>query len=102
MFSVETSRTLDSSLNSAEAPSVTSGDAANTESAGYQLVPYKPSPVLPVFQEEKRLFEFAGKEWMVHQQWNDVGLASVVWEAVSIVFLLLYVIIISPQILFML
>ena len=55
------------------------GDGA----AGYQLVPYKPNPILSVFHEVKRLFIFGGVEWTIHQQWNDVGLASVVWEAVS-------------------
>ena len=83
MFVVETSYNPDSSQNLAKEPTTTSDDAMNNETAGYQLVPYKPSPVLPVFQEEKRSFKFAGKEWIVHQQWNDVGLASVVWEAVS-------------------
>lgn len=86
MFAMETSTKSDSkqsSQNSVESPSTTSDDARNNETTGYELVPYKPSPVLPVFQEEKRLFKFAGKEWTVHQQWNDVGLASVVWEAVS-------------------
>lgn len=59
-----------------------SGTGENTE---YQLVPYRPSPVLSVFHEMERSFTFAGKEWTIHQQWNDVGLASVVWEAVSTV-----------------
>ena len=72
-----------SSQNLVERLSTTSDGAMNSETTGYELVPYKPSTVLPVFQEEKRLFNFAGKEWTVHQQWNDVGLASVVWEAVS-------------------
>ena len=98
MFSrQQTSPNSDLNQNSinTEDPTATAftNDATCTDSEGggcYQLVPYKPSPVLPVFQEEKRSFEFAGKEWSVHQQWNDVGLASVVWEAVSIVSLLLY------------
>ena len=83
MLTVETSRRSVSSHNSVDDPITTSADAINSESAGYQLVPYKPSPILPVFQEEKRSFRFAGKEWTVLQQWNDVGLAAVVWEAVS-------------------
>lgn len=96
MFAVETSPSSDSNQNSIniEDPTTTAfrDDATDSERGGcYQLVPYKPSPVLPVFQEEKRSFEFAGKEWSVHQRWNDVGLASVVWEAVSIVSLSLFV-----------
>jgi hypothetical protein len=91
MLAVETSPNSDPSQNSGniEDPTTTAAtidDATGSERAGcYQLVPYKPSPVLPVFQEEKRSFEFAGKEWTVYQQWDDVGLAAVVWEAVSIV-----------------
>lgn len=83
MFTVETSQRSVSSHNSVDDSITTSTDAVNSGSAGYQLVPYKPSPILPVFQEEKRSFRFAGKEWTVLQQWNDVGLAAVVWEAVS-------------------
>lgn len=95
MFAVETSgHSSQNSINiDSEDPTTTAAtidDATGSERAGcYQLVPYKPSPVLPVFQEEKRSFEFAGKEWSVHQQWDDVGLAAVVWEAVSIVCVLL-------------
>jgi len=52
----------------------------------YQLVPYEPESVnsiLPTFHQERRSFKLAGKEWIIRQQWADVGVASVVWEAVS-------------------
>ena len=47
-----------------------------------QLVPYEPVRFLP-FQDNQREFVFAGKEWVIVQQWNEIGLAAVVWEAVS-------------------
>ena len=50
-----------------------------------QLVPYEPVRFLP-FQDNQREFVFAGKEWVIVQQWNEIGLAAVVWEAVSLKF----------------
>ena len=51
----------------------------------YQLVLYEPtSRILPMFHEKRRKFEFSGKKWTILQQWDDIGVASVVWEAVSI------------------
>ena len=47
-----------------------------------QLVPYEPVRFLP-FQDPKREFVFASRKWVIVQQWNEIGLAAVVWEAVS-------------------
>ena len=83
---------VESSISVTESPSQNSRDGTLTSApagnggktaTGYELVPYQPSPVLPMFHEAKRSFEFAGKGWTIHQQWNDVGLAAVVWEAVK-------------------
>lgn len=51
----------------------------------YDVVPYKPAQlgILPMFSEESRKFEFAGKTWQIKQQWEEIGVASVVWESVS-------------------
>ena len=52
----------------------------------YQLVPYEPrhvNVILPTFHEEQRSFNLADKEWIIEQQWSDIGVAAVVWEAVS-------------------
>ena len=49
-----------------------------------QLALYQPSKVLPIFQEKKREFEIAGRKWIIVQQWNEIGLAAVIWEAVCV------------------
>lgn len=50
----------------------------------FQLVLYQPNVALPIFQEEQREFQIAGRTWRIVQQWNQIGLAAVVWEAVGI------------------
>lgn len=60
-----------------------SSSSLGVDASKFQLMPYRPSPILSEFHEVQRSFEFAGKTWTIHQQWDDVGLASVVWEAVS-------------------
>ena len=52
--------------------------------ACYQLVPYQPPAILPMFEQKTRNFEFVGKSWTVKQDWEDIGVASVVWESVSL------------------
>ena len=87
MSAVESStpNTDSSSHNSVEDTiSCTSTEQCRSGCNGYELVPYQPSLVLPVFHEAERSFEFAGKVWTIHQHWNDVGLAAVVWEAVRV------------------
>ena len=85
-MSMESSTTCSSN---SEAPKWNSPrESSFKDAADFQLVPYQPSPILSEFHQVKRSFEFAGKVWTVHQQWNDVGLASVVWEAVSYLSLL--------------
>lgn len=49
----------------------------------YQVVPYQPKSILPMFEQKSRSFEFAGKTWVVIQEWEEIGVASVVWEPVS-------------------
>lgn len=57
----------------------------------FQLVPYKPSSkILPMFHEKTRVFDFAGKQWTIMQQWDEIGVASVVWEAVSTIMLFIH------------
>ena len=48
-----------------------------------EVVPYNPVSILPVFEERQREFHFAGRKWVVAQQWSELGVAAVVWEAVS-------------------
>ena len=46
------------------------------------LVPYDPSTaILSPFYAKERTFEFAGKTLTVFQNWNDVGVAAVIWDA---------------------
>lgn len=46
------------------------------------IVPYDSSAVfLSPFHAKERSFEFAGRTLTVFQNWNDVGVAAVVWDA---------------------
>jgi len=46
------------------------------------LVPYDPSAaILSPFLAKERTFEFAGRTLTVFQNWNDVGVAAVIWDA---------------------
>ena len=46
------------------------------------LVPYDPSTaILSPFYAKERTFEFAGRTLTVFQNWNDVGVAAVIWDA---------------------
>ena len=52
----------------------------------YQVVPYRAdhgNTILPMFHQENRSFNFSGKEWIIKQQWEEIGVAAVVWESVS-------------------
>ena len=69
--------------SSAYVPSNTCGTRSNNPSHCNQLVLYQPSNVLPIYQE-KREFEIARRKWMIVQQWNEIGLAAVIWEAVCV------------------
>ena len=67
-----------------QAPTSDAGDhSTHDEIQCQQLVPYEPVRFLP-FQDLKREFVFASKKWVILQQWNEIGLAAVVWEAVRI------------------
>lgn len=59
------------------------GVSQSTQNArNYQVVPYVSVVPEPLLEAERR-FEFARREWVVEQRWNQIGLAAVVWEAVS-------------------
>ena len=46
------------------------------------LVPYEPSAaILSPFHAKERTFEFAGRTLTVFQNWNDIGVAAVIWDA---------------------
>ncbi len=49
-------------------------------SSCHQLVLYQ--PVFPVLQQDERQFEIVGKKWNIRQQWDQIGLSAVIWEAV--------------------
>jgi hypothetical protein len=49
------------------------------------VVPYQPSLILPMFAEHIRNFDIAGKSWAIQQRWDEMGVASVVWEPVGLV-----------------
>lgn len=50
----------------------------------YEVVAYQPSRILPMFDQHTRSFDIAGKEWVIQQRWDDIGVASVVWEPVGL------------------
>lgn len=46
------------------------------------IVPYDSSAVfLSSFHAKERSFEFGGRTLTIFQNWNDVGVAAVVWDA---------------------
>ena len=47
-----------------------------------QLVVYSPPQFLQPLRERERRVEFAGREWVIQQNWDSVGVAAVVWEPV--------------------
>lgn len=50
------------------------------------LVPYnKNNDVLSIFNQPEREFNFAGQKLKISQDWNKLGVAAVVWDAVSVV-----------------
>ena len=48
-----------------------------------QLVLYDPPRVLQPLHERERRVCFGGREWVIQQHWESVGVAAVIWEAVS-------------------
>ncbi|XP_078358356.1 protein N-lysine methyltransferase METTL21A-like [Oculina patagonica] len=53
-----------------------------TNTSEMAIVPYDSSAVfLSSFHAKERSFEFAGRTLTVFQNWNDVGVAAVVWDA---------------------
>lgn len=61
------------------------GENLQLDNTCSQVVPYRPhyiSTILPMFHQEQRPFQFAGKEWVIKQQWDEIGVAAVVWESV--------------------
>lgn len=50
------------------------------------LVPYNQNnDVLSIFNQPEREFNFAGQKLKISQDWNKLGVAAVVWDAVSVV-----------------
>lgn len=49
-----------------------------------QIVLYQPAKIIPPFQEPKRRFSLAGREWLIEQRWDEIGVAAVVWEAATV------------------
>ena len=47
-----------------------------------QLVVYNPPQFLQPLQEREKRVEFGGREWVIKQDWEGVGVASVIWEPV--------------------
>lgn len=68
-------------VNNMADPEGTSSDQTCQNTCS-ELVPYEPPRILPQFHEPQRRFEFGGKEWVVLQQWGELGVPAVVWEAV--------------------
>ena len=56
---------------------------AAESSLNRQLVLYDPPRVLQPLHERERQVCFGGREWVIQQQWESVGVAAVIWEAVS-------------------
>ena len=73
----------DSTLISTDTTQVVENPQSTLNS--YQVVPYASAvpSLLPSLQEAERQFQFAGREWVIEQKWDQIGLAAVVWEAVS-------------------
>ena len=73
----------DSTLISTDTTQVAENPQSTSNS--YQVVPYASAvpSLLPLLQEAERQFQFAGREWVIEQKWDQIGLAAVVWEAVS-------------------
>lgn len=60
-------------------------DALKTTEPSMALVPYNPNnDVLAVFNKPERVFRFVEKELKIPQDWNNLGVAAVVWDAVCI------------------
>ena len=48
-----------------------------------QIVPYNPPEIIKPFHEKTRQLFICGREWTLTQDWEQSGVAGVVWEAVS-------------------
>jgi hypothetical protein len=58
-------------------------NAVKTAEPSMALVPYNANnDVLAVFNKPERVFHFVGKELKIPQDWNNLGVAAVVWDAV--------------------
>ena len=59
------------------------GESRGAENC-HQLVVYEASTrIFPTFDQKTRSFKFADKNWVIQQRWDEIGVASVVWEPVS-------------------
>ncbi|XP_031568402.1 protein N-lysine methyltransferase METTL21A-like [Actinia tenebrosa] len=50
-------------------------------SASMALVPYSPHKTLGIFHKSERNFTFVGRTLTIHQDWEEGGVAAVVWDA---------------------
>lgn len=55
-----------------------SSDNSNT-----QIVPYQQLSFMKTFSKESRDFNSSVGKWKLMQNWNDHGVAGVIWNAVS-------------------
>lgn len=53
-----------------------------SETQALALVPYIEQNVLPIHKSHRQ-FEFLGKKLTILQDWGKLGVAAVVWDAVS-------------------
>lgn len=62
-------------------------EGPDMQSPTMALVPYnKNNDVLSIFNQPEREFNFAGQKLKISQDWNKLGVAAVVWDAVSVVY----------------
>lgn len=54
--------------------------ASAAKSDNLALVVYRPTP-LDAFRKETKLFTFVGREIVIKQKWEEIGVAAVVWDA---------------------
>ena len=55
-----------------------------SSSASWALVPYdEKTPILADFYRDERRLQFAEFTVTINQNWRDIGVAAVVWDAVS-------------------
>ena len=54
----------------------------NNQHQDWSLVLYEENSVLPIHKQERR-FSYADHDFVIKQNWSKLGVAAVVWDAVS-------------------